>query len=226
MYRSSTPKPLVVILLGPPGAGKGTHASPMSQQLGIPHISTGDLFRENIRGQTALGKKAKEYMDQGKLVPDELVLDMLFDRIARDDCKSGYILDGFPRTLAQAKALDARLNSHNQVVAINFDVPDAVLVKRIAGRMLCKSCARPYHREFQPPAAENICDTCGGSLYQRDDDKAEVVVKRLEVYHEQTQPVIDYFAAKKGSFHQINSQNPPAQVFHEAMEVLPVPAVK
>lgn len=220
MYRSPASKPLVVILLGPPGAGKGTHAAPLSGQLGLPHISTGDLFREHIRNQTPLGKKAKEFIDAGKLVPDELVLDMLFDRISREDCKHGYILDGFPRTLAQAKALDARLKS-NQVIAINFDVPDSAIVERVTGRMMCKDCGRPYHKTFEPPARAQICDSCGGTLYQRDDDKEEVVLKRLEVYHRQTQPVIDYFAEKKDVLHQINSNNKRERVFQEVLEALP-----
>ncbi len=224
MYRSPSNTPLVVILMGPPGAGKGTHAGPLSGQLGLPHISTGDLFRENIRNQTPLGKKAKEYMDQGQLVPDELVLDMLFDRISRDDCKQGYILDGFPRTLAQAKALDARLNSRNRVVALNFELPDSAIVERITGRIVCKDCGRPFHKNFDPPPEDGSCNVCGGVLYQRDDDKEEVVLKRLEVYHAQTQPVIDYFAEKKGVLHPIDSRNGKEQVFHDVLEALPVPA--
>lgn len=221
----ATQKPLVVILIGPPGAGKGTHAGPLSQQLHLPHISTGDLFRENIRNQTTLGQKAKEFIDQGQLVPDELVLDMLFERVARPDCKNGYILDGFPRTLSQAKALDVRLADQAQLVALNFEVPDKVLIERITGRLMCKQCGRPYHKTFDPPPSSNSCETCNGSLYQRDDDKEEVIAKRLEVYHKQTQPVISYFAQKEQVLHEIDALNSKEKVYADVLEALPLESV-
>lgn len=217
-------KPMVVILMGPPGAGKGTHAGPLSEHLNLPHISTGDLFRENIRNQTPLGQKAKGFIDQGQLVPDELVLDMLFDRVSKEDCKSGYILDGFPRTLPQAKALDQCLKS-NRVVALNFNLSDAVIVERVAGRIACKQCGRPYHKTYDPPKQELLCDACGGALYQRDDDKEEIVRKRLEVYRTQTQPLIEYYAKQKNVLHEIQAQGSKEQVYHEVLEAFPDAAV-
>jgi adenylate kinase len=218
-------KPLVVILMGPPGAGKGTHAGPLSQHLGLPHISTGDLFREHIRGQTSLGQKAKSYMDKGHLVPDELVLDMLFDRVAKPDCKNGYILDGFPRTLPQAKELDQRLSHQNRVVALNFNLADPVIIERITGRIACKSCGHPYHLKFDPPKQDMVCDACQGPLYQRDDDKEEIIRKRLEVYRAQTQPLIDYYAKQKEVLREIDSENNKAQVFNNVLEALPATLV-
>ncbi len=214
-------KPLVVILMGPPGAGKGTHAGPLSQQLGLPHISTGDLFREHIRSQSPLGTLAKTYIDQGNLVPDELVLDMLFERVSKDDCKNGYILDGFPRTIAQAKALDQRLAERNKVVALNLNLPDANIIERITGRIACKNCGRPFHRNYDPPKNEMVCDGCSGSLFQRDDDKEEVIRKRLEVYRAQTKPLIDYYAKQKQVLKEIDSQKDKSQVFHDVMEAIP-----
>jgi adenylate kinase len=214
-------KPLVVILLGPPGAGKGTHAGPISHQFSLPHISTGDLFREHIRGQTPLGVLAKTFMDKGNLVPDELVLDMLFERVGKPDCKNGYILDGFPRTMAQAKELDQRLGKQNQVIALNFNLPDSIIIERVAGRIACKDCGRPFHKKFDPPKIDRVCDSCGGSLYQRDDDKEEIIRKRLEVYRSQTQPLIDYYAKQKSVLREIDSQNEKAQVFHDVMKALP-----
>lgn len=216
------PKPLVVILMGPPGAGKGTHAAPLSSELGIPHISTGDLFRENIRAETSLGKQAKGFMDNGNLVPDELVLDMLFDRVSRQDCKAGYILDGFPRTIPQAQALDKRLADKVQLVVLNFNLPDSVIIERIAGRIACKNCGRPYHKKFDPPKLDSVCDACGSNLIQRDDDKEEIIRKRLQVYREQTEPLIHYYAKQKEVLKEIDSRNEKAQVFHDVLEALPV----
>lgn len=224
MSRTEKNQPLVVILMGPPGAGKGTHAGPLSQQLGLPHISTGDLFRENIRNQTPLGIKAKTFMDQGQLVPDELVFDILFDRVGKSDCKNGYILDGFPRTLAQAKILDQRLASRYQVVALNFNVADPVIIERVTGRIACKQCNRPYHKVYDPPKQENICDSCNVPLIQRDDDKEEIIRKRLEVYRAQTQPLIEYYAQQK-VLQEIDSDRSKEQVFHDVLEALPVPAL-
>ena len=217
-------KPIVVILLGPPGAGKGTHAGPLSEQLNLPHISTGDLFRDNIRLETPLGLKAKEFIDIGKLVPDELVLDMLFDRISLPDCERGYILDGFPRTLPQATALDLRLQNTNQIIALNFTLPDPLIVERISGRLMCKECGRPHHKLFDPPTSPNLCNHCKGALYQRDDDKEAVIMKRLEVYHRQTRPVIDFFAAKKETLRQIDSKKSKPEVLSDVLEALSVAA--
>lgn len=219
-------KPMVVILMGPPGAGKGTHAGPLSNHLHLPHISTGDLFRENIRNQTPLGVKAKGYMDQGNLVPDELVLDMLFDRVAKEDCKNGYILDGFPRTIAQAKALDQRLKGHNRVIALNFNLPDEMIIERVSGRIACKNCGRPYHKKYDPPKQELVCDGCKGAIIQRDDDKEEIIRKRLEVYRAQTQPLIDYYAKQKEVLREIDSRKEKSQVFHDVLDAMPMALAK
>lgn len=210
---------LVVILMGPPGSGKGTHAAPLSKRLGIPHISTGDLFRENIRNETQLGKKAGEYIQKGQLVPDSLVLDMLFNRIKAADCKQGYILDGFPRTLAQAQALDARLQgSRSRVIAVNLQISDDLLLERITGRMSCKGCNQLYHKTYSPPKKNTLCDSCQGILYQRDDDKAEILIKRLEVYHEQANPLISYYRSKKGGLKEVSAEQSPSQVFESVVE--------
>jgi adenylate kinase len=220
MHRAE--KPLVVILMGPPGAGKGTHAGPLSRHLGLPHISTGDLFREHIRGNSPLGQKAKSFMDKGNLVPDELVLDMLFERVAKPDCKNGYILDGFPRTLPQAKELDKRLGNKNRVAALNFNLSDSLIIERVTGRIVCKECGHPYHKKYDPPKKEVVCDSCNGALFQRDDDKEEIIRKRLEVYRTQTQPLIDYYSQQKGILREINSEHEKAQVFNEVLEALPL----
>ncbi len=214
-------KPLVVILMGPPGAGKGTHAGPLSQHLSLPHISTGDLFRENIRNQTSLGRQAKGFIDQGQLVPDQLVLDMLFDRVAKADCKNGYILDGFPRTLAQAQALDQRLKNRHRILALNFNLEDTLIIERVTGRIACKDCGRPYHKTYDPPKQDLLCDSCSGTLYQRDDDKEEIIRKRLDVYRAQTEPLIAYYAQKKNALREIDSQNNKSQVFQDVLEALP-----
>lgn len=222
MLSTLVEKPLIVILMGPPGAGKGTHAGPLSQHLAIPHISTGDLFREHIRGQSPLGIKAKSYIDAGNLVPDELVLDMLFDRVAKDDCKNGYILDGFPRTLPQAAALDKRLGSRHRVIALNFNLADQVIIERITGRIACKSCGRPCHLKYDPPKVSMSCDSCGGQLYQRDDDKEAIIRKRLEVYREQTEPLIAYYSAQKDVLKNIDSENSKNQVFSDVLDALSI----
>ena len=184
-----------IIMLGAPGAGKGTQAKRIAAKYGIPHISTGDIFRANLKNETELGKKAKEYMDQGLLVPDELTLELVMDRFAQDDCKDGYVLDGFPRTIPQAEALTKALADKQDAVdyAINVDVPDEAIVNRMSGRRACLTCGGTYHVEFNPTQVEGICDACGGQLVLREDDKPETVLKRLSVYHEQTQPLIDYY---------------------------------
>lgn len=184
-----------LIMLGAPGAGKGTQAKKLANKYTIPHISTGDIFRANIKNQTELGKKAKEYMDKGLLVPDELVVDLVVDRLKEEDAKEGFILDGFPRTIPQAKALDKTLNDLGIKIdnAVDIDVKDEVIVKRMSGRRACVGCGATYHIETIPPKAEGICDVCGKELILREDDKPETVLKRLSVYHEQTQPLIDYY---------------------------------
>ena len=184
-----------IIMLGAPGAGKGTQAKKIAEKYGIPHISTGDIFRANIKNQTELGMKAKGYMDQGMLVPDELTLELIMDRFTNDDCKNGYVLDGFPRTIPQAEALTKALADKQDAVdyAINVDVPDEAIVTRMSGRRACLACGGTYHIKFNPTKVEGICDACGGELVLRNDDKPETVQKRLDVYHEQTQPLIDYY---------------------------------
>lgn len=184
-----------IIMLGAPGAGKGTQAKKIAAKYSIPHISTGDIFRMNIKNGTELGKKAKTYMDQGLLVPDELVVDLVVDRLNQDDCQNGCVLDGFPRTIPQAEALDKALEAMGQKVdfAIDVDVPDENIVKRMGGRRACVGCGATYHLVYAPTKVEGICDACGKELILRDDDKPETVTKRLGVYHEQTKPLIDYY---------------------------------
>ena len=186
-------------MLGAPGAGKGTQAKMIADKYSIPHISTGDIFRANIKNGTELGKKAKTYMDQGLLVPDELVVDLAVDRVGQEDCSNGYVLDGFPRTIPQAESLDAALEKLGSKVdyAINVEVPDENIVRRMSGRRACVACGATYHIVHIPTKVEGICDRCGSELILRDDDKPETVKKRLAVYHEQTQPLIDYYNDKK-----------------------------
>lgn len=187
-----------IIMLGAPGAGKGTQAKKIADKYQIPHISTGDIFRANIKEGTELGKKAKSYMDQGLLVPDELVCDLVVDRVKQEDCKNGYILDGFPRTIPQAESLDEALGQMGESLdyAINVDVPDEHIVNRMSGRRACVGCGATYHMVYAPTKKEGVCDVCGAELILRDDDKPETVQKRLSVYHEQTQPLIDYYKGK------------------------------
>lgn len=184
-----------IIMLGAPGAGKGTQAKKIAAKYDIPHISTGDIFRANIKNGTELGNKAKTYMDQGLLVPDELVVDLVVDRVRQDDCKNGYVLDGFPRTIPQAEALDKALAALGDKVdyAIDVNVPDENIVNRMGGRRACVGCGATYHLVYAPTKTEGVCDVCGKELILRDDDKPETVQKRLNVYHEQTQPLIDYY---------------------------------
>lgn len=201
----------VLILLGPPGAGKGTQAARLAGALSSPHVSTGDLFRENLGKGTELGQKAKHFMESGQLVPDALVIDMLFDRVAKSDCVDGYLLDGFPRTLAQAQALDARL-AGARVRALNLSVADATLIERLTGRWTCRNCSHVHHQRFSPPNQVGLCDKCGGELYQRADDSREVVEKRLSVYREQTLPVEAHYRAR-GMLADLDGSRTPDQVF-------------
>ena len=184
-----------IVMLGAPGAGKGTQAKMIADKYTIPHISTGDIFRANIKEGTPLGLEAKAYMDQGKLVPDELTVKILLDRVAKDDCKNGYVLDGFPRTIPQANVLKEALEKQNDKIdyAINVDVPDENIVRRMSGRRACVTCGATYHIEHVPPKKEGVCDKCGSELILRDDDKPETVLNRLKIYHEQTQPLIDFY---------------------------------
>lgn len=189
----------IVVMFGPPGAGKGTQAIALSQKYGIPQISTGDIFREAVRQGTALGKKAQTYMNRGVLVPDEVVIGIIEERIGQKDCEKGFVLDGFPRTIAQAEALDKLLEKRKTPIShvINLKVDDDELVKRSAARRLCKSCNAVYNLRFNPPTTDGKCDACGGELVQRDDDKDEVVRSRLKVYTEKTMPLLDFYAKKK-----------------------------
>ncbi|WP_394922222.1 adenylate kinase [uncultured Robinsoniella sp.] len=188
-----------IIMLGAPGAGKGTQAKKIADKYQIPHISTGDIFRANIKNGTELGKKAKTYMDQGLLVPDELVVDLVVDRVQQSDCANGYVLDGFPRTIPQAEALDAALANLGDKVdyAINVEVPDENIINRMGGRRACVGCGATYHVAYNPPKKEGTCDIDGEKLILRDDDKPETVKKRLDVYHDQTQPLIEYYSSKQ-----------------------------
>ena len=188
-----------IIMLGAPGAGKGTQAKLISEEYQIPHVSTGDIFRANIKNGTELGTEAKKYMDQGLLVPDELTVKILLDRVAQEDCRDGYVLDGFPRTIPQAQVLEEALDKLGEKIdyAINVDVPDENIVRRMSGRRACLKCGATYHIEHIPPKTEGICDTCGSDLVLRDDDRPETVQNRLKVYHDQTQPLIDFYTQKE-----------------------------
>lgn len=210
-----------IIMLGAPGAGKGTQAKMIAEKYQVPHISTGDIFRANIKNGTELGVEAKKYIDRGLLVPDELTVKILLDRVAKEDCTNGYVLDGFPRTIPQAKVLDEALEKLNESVdyAINVDVPDENIVRRMSGRRACLSCGATYHLEHIPPKKEGICDTCGQELVLRDDDKPETVLKRLNVYHEQTQPLIDFYQ-EKGVLRNVDGTVDMKDVFASITEIL------
>lgn len=210
-----------IIMLGAPGAGKGTQAKMIAEKCGIPHISTGDIFRANIKNGTELGAKAKEYMDKGLLVPDELVCDLVVDRIQQADCEKGYILDGFPRTIPQAEALEAALNAIEQKLdyAIDIDVPDENIINRMSGRRACVGCGATYHVVFNPTKVEGKCNVCGESLILRDDDKPETVKKRLDVYHTQTQPLIDFYSARKVLV-EVDGTQSMDKVFEDIMKIL------
>lgn len=210
-----------IIMLGAPGAGKGTQAKKIADKYGIPHISTGDIFRANIKNNTELGKKAKEYMDQGLLVPDELTLSLIMDRFKQDDCKNGYVLDGFPRTIPQAEALTIALKEAGESIdfAINVEVPDENIVTRMSGRRACISCGGTYHVVFNPTKIDGVCDTCGGELVLRDDDKPETVAKRLNVYHNQTKPLIDYYAGLH-VLKEVDGTKEVSEVFADIIKIL------
>lgn len=210
-----------IIMLGAPGAGKGTQAKMIADKYGVPHVSTGDIFRANIKNGTELGMEAKKYMDQGLLVPDELTVKILLDRVSQPDCKNGYVLDGFPRTIPQAEALDAALSKMGEKMdyAIDVDVPDENIVRRMGGRRVCLNCGATYHIVSIPTKVEGICDKCGSEVVLRDDDKPETVQKRLSVYHEQTQPLIDYYN-RQGILKTVNGTRPLEEVFADIVTIL------
>ncbi len=206
----------VVILLGPPGSGKGTQAKLLTDKLGIPHISTGDIFRAILKENSELAENARTYMNSGRLVPDNLVNAIVFDRITRPDCSKGFMLDGFPRTIPQAEALAANLDSTAELMVINIEVPDDVVIKRISGRLSCPQCGSVFNIYFSSPKKEGICDKCGAGLIQRPDDKPEVVRERLKVYNEQTSPLIQYYQ-KQGVLFNVNGEQEPDAVFAKIM---------
>ena len=210
-----------IVMLGAPGAGKGTQAKMIASKYQIPHISTGDIFRANIKNGTELGVKAKSYMDQGLLVPDELVVDLVADRIQQDDAQAGYVLDGFPRTIPQAESLDAALAKMGQKIdyAVDVEVPDENIVNRMSGRRACVKCGATYHLQYAKPKAEGVCDVCGEQLILRDDDKPETVQKRLGVYHQQTQPLIDYYE-NQNVLKEVDGTKDMEEVFADIVSIL------
>ncbi len=210
-----------LVFLGAPGAGKGTQAKRLVEKYGIPQISTGDLLRAAVAAGTPLGKEAKSYMDRGELVPDSVVLGMVKERLSQDDCKKGFILDGFPRNVTQAEALDKMLAEMSMPLdlALNLDVPFEDLMKRLTGRRTCKACGQMYNVYYNPPKAEGKCDKCGGELFQRDDDKEETIRKRLEVYKAQTEPLIDYYS-KKGILKSVEGTGSIDEIFNNICAIL------
>jgi len=192
-------EPKFVILIGPPASGKGTQATRLCHLLNVPHIASGDLFREHLKNKTELGLKAGVYMERGELVPDEITIGMVMERLSRPDCATGALLDGFPRTLAQAEALDRTLaaQGHSIALVLYITAPDQVLIERVSGRRICRTCGESYHIKFHPPQKPGVCDKDGGELYQRDDDKEETVRKRLQVYRQQTDPLVEYYRRKE-----------------------------
>lgn len=212
---------MYILLMGPPGAGKGTQAEKLIREYGIPQISTGDMFRAAVKSGTALGKEAKSYMDKGALVPDSVTVGIVKERLAQDDCKNGWILDGFPRTTAQASALDAILHDLGiQLTAVlDFNVNRDDLVKRVSGRLVCRQCGASFHKEFRPPKQEGVCDNCGGELYQRADDNEVTVRERLAVYDTSTKPLIDYYKVS-GRYYEINGDQSMDKVFADVQAAL------
>ena len=210
-----------IIMLGAPGAGKGTQAKKIAEKYGIVHVSTGDIFRANLKGGTELGMKAKSYMDQGKLVPDDVTIAMLLDRIGEPDCANGYVLDGFPRTIPQAESLTEMLDKLGEKIdyVIDVDVPDEAIIDRMSGRRACVSCGATYHTVHNAPKTEGVCDACGGKLVLREDDKPETVKRRLSVYHEQTQPLIEYYQ-KAGILASVDGTQDLNKVFEDIVSVL------
>mgnify|MGYP001805896026 FL=1 len=210
-----------IIMLGAPGAGKGTQAKKIAAKYQIPHVSTGDIFRANIKNGTELGMKAKSYMDAGGLVPDEITIGMLLDRIHEADCENGYVLDGFPRTIPQAESLTEALAGMDEKIdyAVNVDVPDENIISRMSGRRACLNCGATYHIVYNPPKQEGVCDVCGDKLVLRDDDKPETVQKRLSVYHDQTQPLIEYYE-KAGVLKQVDGTQDMEAVFQDIVKIL------
>ena len=211
---SDSQKKLVIILLGAPGSGKGTQAQKISSFYGIPHISTGDLFRKNIKENTALGQQVKAILDSGKLVPDSITLDMLYDRLKQTDCQNGYLLDGMPRTIAQAEALEKYFGKEIQPIVINIAVNDDEVIRRISGRRICPNCNSVYHVDANPPKNEGICDTCGTQLIQRADDRQEVVAERLKNYYRDTKPLENFYKTRKLLF-EVDGSKSPETVFKE-----------
>lgn len=212
---------MYILLMGPPGAGKGTQAERLISEYGIPQISTGDMFRAAVKAGTALGREAKSYMDRGALVPDSVTVGIVKERLSEEDCRKGWILDGFPRTTAQAAALDAMLHDMGITLTavLNISADKNDLVKRISGRYVCRSCGASFHSEFRPPKVKGVCDTCGGELYQRDDDKADTVSQRLAVYETSTKPLIDYYRAS-GVLYDIDGNQSMEDVYSQIQAVL------
>lgn len=212
-------QPLIMILLGPPGSGKGTQADLLKQHYRIPHISIGDILRENVKNQTVLGKEAKEYMDQGKLVPDNLIVKMTFERIKDLDCKKGYILDGFPRTMFQATIFRDHIGKNGKIVVLSFKISDETIVERLSKRMTCEKCQTPYHLVFSPPKKDHICDKCGGKLVQRSDDQEEVIQKRITTYRQQTAPLVDFYNNQK-MLYTLDCNKPKEALYKEILVLI------
>jgi len=212
---------MIVVLLGPPGAGKGTQAEGLAERLGLVHVASGDLFREAVAAATPLGRQVQAYMERGELVPDGLTVRMVLERMAQPDCRAGVILDGFPRTVAQAEALDQALAAQGQQVdaVLLLTVPDEVVLERLTGRRICRNCQAPYHVSFNPPAVEGRCDRCGGPLYQRDDDREETVRRRLQVYHEQTAPLVSYYR-ERGLLREVDGRGDVEAVAERLVQAL------
>jgi adenylate kinase len=219
MPHSTSHPSYVIILLGPPGCGKGTQAERLVKEHALPHISTGNLFRENMNLGTPIGVEARKYIEAGQLVPNEVVLAMLFNRISEGDCQKGFMLDGFPRTIEQADILDKVLPKSQHKLVLYFNVPDETIVLRAGGRLLCRDCGAIYHQQFSPPKVEGVCDLCGGEVYRRTDDAPDVIRQRLKIYHEQTQPLHDYYKTR-GLLRELDGTQSPDAVFNEIQRLI------